>query len=56
MMDNPMKLLLTVAIFPQCDVDRLQVSMQVVLFVQNPSHMYQGGRYNVLDFDKTVVK
>jgi hypothetical protein len=30
-----MKLLVTVALLPQCDVDKLQVSMQVVLVMQS---------------------
>jgi hypothetical protein len=47
MIESPVKLLVTVALLPQCDVDKLQVSMQVVLVVQSSSRMYQGGSYSV---------
>jgi hypothetical protein len=44
---EPYEAAVTVALLPQCDVDRLQVSMQVVLVVQSSSPVYQGGRYSV---------
>jgi hypothetical protein len=47
MVESPMKLLVSVALLLQCHVDKLQVSMQVVLVVQSSSPLYQGGRYSV---------
>jgi hypothetical protein len=44
---SKLSVLVTVPLLSHCDVDKLQVSMHVVLVMQSSSPMYQGGRYSV---------